>query len=190
MATAVHTTNFACSPGLSSPLCTPQYDADNLLTRGQTIPALKGVGASDPRVLEGALGAGEYSLHHLCTAHGGGCNKASTRRIGFNATFCASHVSSVRPGGAFGMQIRGPLPSSMAPDPSPVSGLSVKELHAARDRKQAGLAASIMDGADLEKFAAVSNARVGRNHPAHLPPPAAGSAVATSLASVLLKDRP
>ena len=96
-----------------------RYDPDSLLTRGQEIPELRGVGASDSRVIEGVLRPGECSLHHLCTAHGGGPNKAATRRVGFNVTYCAGHVESDRPEGAFGMPIAGRMPGSMVVDPAP-----------------------------------------------------------------------
>jgi hypothetical protein len=71
------------------------YDASNLLTRGQTITALAETGADSAGVVSGVLPPGTMSLHHLCTAHGGGPNTATTRRIGFNVTYCAGHVSTV-----------------------------------------------------------------------------------------------
>ena len=61
-----------------------RYDPDNLLTRGQTITALKATGPTDLDVVSGVLSPGMMSIHHLCTAHGGGPNTALTRRIGFN----------------------------------------------------------------------------------------------------------
>ena len=71
-------------------------------------------------------------------------------------------------------------------DPHP-TGLTSEERQAAHDRKQAGLARSIMDGADIERFAEVSQDRVGKNMPTHvteLPDP-----LKTSLASVMLSRK-
>jgi len=43
--------------------------------------------------------------------------QATTRRIGFNVTYCAGHVVSIRDGGAYGMAVQGPLPPGMRADP-------------------------------------------------------------------------
>ena len=51
-----------------------------------------------------------------------------------------------------------------------------------------GLAATVMDNADLEEFAAVSQSRLGRNLPPHVDANQQDAA-ATSMASGLLKDR-
>merc|ERR1712086_347537 len=88
-----------------------RYIADNLLTRGQVIPELQDEPGPDPnRVAAGVLAPGMMSLHHLSTAHGGGRNVTNERRIGFNVTYCAAHVRSVRPDGEFGMVVRGTNP--------------------------------------------------------------------------------
>jgi len=165
------------------------YDPSSLLTRGQEIPELVGVGPRDERVIEGCLLPGEMSLHHLCTAHGGGPNMADTRRVGFNVTYCAGTVESDRPEGAYGMPLLGKMPASMAVDPAP-QGRREEERTASHEAKMRGLAATIMHDADLERFSRVSEERVGRNRPAHLPEGVdRGDASATSLASTLLARR-
>lgn len=165
------------------------YDPANLLTRGQTITQLDGVGAESDRVLAGVLAPGEYSLHHLCTAHGGGPNEAATRRIGFNATYCAGHVTSVHPGGAFGMPCRGnDFPNhAMQAEAGWSAEAAPDALEVARSAKMLGLSESIMRDADFERFQEVSEQRVGRNIPPHVPIPTDGAQ--TSLAGSLLSSR-
>jgi ectoine hydroxylase-related dioxygenase (phytanoyl-CoA dioxygenase family) len=49
------------------------YEPNNLLTRGQVIPALENYpGPDSARTVSAVLSPGEMSIHHLCTAHGGG----------------------------------------------------------------------------------------------------------------------
>eukprot|EP00729_Bicosta_minor_P003764 gene3764-2994_t len=161
--------------------CTPKH--------GQTITQLDGVGAESDRVLAGVLAPGEYSLHHLCTAHGGGPNEAATRRIGFNATYCAGHVTSVHPGGAFGMPCRGnDFPNhAMQAEAGWSAEAAPDALEVARSAKMLGLSESIMRDADFERFQEVSEQRVGRNIPPHVPIPTDGAQ--TSLAGSLLSSR-
>eukprot|EP00937_MAST-01D_sp_MAST-1D-sp2_P000417 g417.t1 len=195
-----------------------EYVADNMLTRGQVIPQLQhGRPGPDPaRVVPALLRPGQFSLHHLCTAHGGKRNRAAGRRIGFNVTFVAPHVRSVRAAGASAMPVRGcggtagaggvqwcdefaarelahwtldPVPpplcagASAGPDPEP-SAAAV----AAHRAKNEGLAHSIMEGADLGRFSAVSEKRVGKNLPDHVSADDA-AAVTTSLASAMLAQQ-
>ena len=56
----------------------------------------------------------------------------------------------------------------------------------AHRRKMEGMSESIMEGSDLARFAAVSEARVGKNLPSHVDAAKASSTAATSLASSLL----
>ena len=54
------------------------FDAGNLLTRGQTV---ENVPNDQIKPIE--LNAGQISLHHPKTVHGSGLNKSNDRRIGF-----------------------------------------------------------------------------------------------------------
>ena len=168
------------------------YDADNLLTRGQVttrdhhsttslfrrtlhhyaalcqvIPSLQDApGPDKERVAEGVLEPGMMSLHHLATAHGGGPNVANERRIGFNVTYCAAHVHSVREEGAFGMVVRGSDPCDhLTHDPVPSGDTPTAEEQEAHRMKMEGMSRSIMEGANMAAFARVSEERVGRNVP-------------------------
>lgn len=165
-----------------------RYEPSNLLTRGQVIPALQdGTPGPDPaRTMSAVLAPGELSLHHLCTAHGGGPNRADDRRIGFNVTYVPPTVRSVRPAGASAMLVRGHdafghFAHETAPGAEAVDVHARRRAHAA---KVEGVAASIMDGADMGRFEQVSQQRVGRNTPHHVSAASAGS---TSLASSLLR---
>ena len=60
--------------------------------------------------------------------------QATTRRIGFNVTYCAGHVVSIRDGGAYGMAVQGPLPPGMRADPPAThASLGPGELAAAHE---------------------------------------------------------
>ena len=121
-----------------------------------------------------------------CT--GGGPNVAGTRRVGFNATYCAAHVHSVIDGGAYGMVVRGSNPCShLVQDPVPTSNSPTEGEKQAHKAKMDGMAKSIMDGADLEAFSRVSEQRTGRNLPPHVSS-CRVSAASTSLASNLLQQ--
>ena len=52
------------------------------------------------------LRPGQFSIHHLGIAHGGGPNNGADRRIGFNVTYITPAVRSVRPEGAFAQLVR------------------------------------------------------------------------------------
>lgn len=58
------------------------YHADNMLTRGQSIPDL-----DETRAISMPLRAGEMSLHNYCLAHGSGPNLSADRRIGVSMHF-------------------------------------------------------------------------------------------------------
>ena len=55
-----------------------KFDANNLLTRGQTIENVP-IKETEPVILK----AGQISLHHPTIVHGSGINKSNDRRIGF-----------------------------------------------------------------------------------------------------------
>ena len=55
-----------------------KFDANNLLTRGQTIENVP-IKETEPVILK----AGQKSLHHPTIVHGSGINKSNDRRIGF-----------------------------------------------------------------------------------------------------------
>ena len=79
--------------------------------------------------------------------------------------------------------------ASMTQDPPPPPNGPVQPSNLAAHRaKMDGLAATVMDNADLEEFAAVSQSRLGRNLPPHVDANQQDAA-ATSMASGLLKDR-
>lgn len=59
-------------------------------------------GPDPARTVSAIVKPGEFSIHHLCTAHGGGPNRGNDRRIGFNVTYAPMHVKSIREGGAYG----------------------------------------------------------------------------------------
>jgi hypothetical protein len=166
------------------------YEANNLLTRGQVIPSLEADPGPDPaRTISAVLQPGEMSIHHLCTAHGGGPNRGDDRRIGFNVTYAASHVRSVRKGGKFGHLVRGEWDpdTDMTADPAPTSDNPTEAEMKNYRAKQDGTAESIMEGADLDAFTRVSEERVGRNLPKHVDA-AKIDPSRTSLASGLLKS--
>ncbi len=66
------------------------YDADNMLTRGQSIPGL-----DEARAASMPLRAGEMSLHNYCLAHGSGPNLSVDRRIGVSMHFMPPETKQV-----------------------------------------------------------------------------------------------
>ncbi|SMF37109.1 Phytanoyl-CoA dioxygenase (PhyH) [Tistlia consotensis] len=65
------------------------YDPENLLARGQTIR-----GIDDERAVYLELEPGEFSLHHVRTAHGSLGNPSGDRRIGLAFFYMAAQVDS------------------------------------------------------------------------------------------------
>ena len=63
------------------------------------------------------LRPGQFSVHHLGIAHGGGPNNGADRRIGFNVTYITPAVRSVRPEGAFAQLVRCEASAQQAPRP-------------------------------------------------------------------------
>jgi chlorinating enzyme len=66
------------------------YDADNMLTRGQSIRGL-----DEARAVNMPLRAGEMSLHNYCLAHGSGPNLSADRRIGVSMHFMPPQTKQV-----------------------------------------------------------------------------------------------
>ena len=66
------------------------YDADNMLTRGQSIRGL-----DEARAVSMPLRAGEMSLHNYCLAHGSGPNLTGDRRIGVSMHFMPPDTKQV-----------------------------------------------------------------------------------------------
>lgn len=66
------------------------YDADNMLTRGQSIRGL-----DETRAVSMPLRAGEMSLHNYCLAHGSGPNLSADRRIGVSMHFMPPQTKQV-----------------------------------------------------------------------------------------------
>ena len=66
------------------------YDADNMLTRGQSIRGL-----DEARAASMPLRAGEMSLHNYCLAHGSGPNLSGDRRIGVSMHFMPPDTKQV-----------------------------------------------------------------------------------------------
>lgn len=65
------------------------YDPDNLLARGQTIH-----GIDDAKAVDLELEPGEFSMHHVRTAHGSLGNPSDDRRIGLAFFYIGAHVRS------------------------------------------------------------------------------------------------
>jgi ectoine hydroxylase-related dioxygenase (phytanoyl-CoA dioxygenase family) len=66
------------------------YAADNLLSRGQSIPGIDETGAVDME-----LRAGQFSLHHERVVHGSRPNGTDDRRLGMSIVYVPSRVRSV-----------------------------------------------------------------------------------------------
>jgi len=66
------------------------YDADNMLTRGQSIRDL-----DEANAVSMPLKAGEMSLHNYCLAHGSGPNLSPDRRIGVSMHFMPPDTKQV-----------------------------------------------------------------------------------------------
>lgn len=141
------------------------YTVDNILTRGQDIDWGAAGGPDRARVVPAVLRPGELSIHHLGTAHGSRPNLGPGRRIGFNVTFVAPHVASVRADGASALLVAGEdRGGRWRHEHPPGAGADAEE---AWRRKNEGQSRSLMAGADMPRFAEVSRARASRNLPAH-----------------------
>jgi ectoine hydroxylase-related dioxygenase (phytanoyl-CoA dioxygenase family) len=68
------------------------FAADNLLSRGQEIA----VEVPEGEGVDGALKAGEMSLHHVLLVHGSGPNTTDDRRIGFAIRYIPPHVRQLK----------------------------------------------------------------------------------------------
>jgi ectoine hydroxylase-related dioxygenase (phytanoyl-CoA dioxygenase family) len=65
------------------------FAPDNMLARGQSIE-----GIDEANGVDVVLQAGEFSMHHECTAHGSQANRSDTPRIGFAFFYIPVHVDS------------------------------------------------------------------------------------------------
>mmetsp|Transcript_63373 Transcript_63373/g.125304 ORF Transcript_63373/g.125304 Transcript_63373/m.125304 type:complete len:340 (-) Transcript_63373:98-1117(-) len=149
---------------------TDTYSVDNILTRGQDIDwdSVPG-GLHQDKVFRATLRPGEFSVHHLCTAHASKPNGGAGRRIGFNATFVAPSVSSVRADGASAMLVRGAdTHGHFGLEVQPSGDMPTCAEALAAQRKNEGVSRSLLDGADASRFLEVSRLRASRNLPGHV----------------------
>jgi non-heme Fe2+,alpha-ketoglutarate-dependent halogenase len=122
------------------------YDADNMLTRGQSIRGL-----DEARAASMPLTAGEMSLHNYCLAHGSGPNLSSDRRIGVSMHFMPPDTKQVvgawdcaalvRGSDGFGHFAHTPVPARDF-DPEPVA-FHARAAGALRDVLYAGAARKV-----------------------------------------------
>jgi len=145
------------------------YTADNILSRGQDIDWDSAGGLDVSNVAHAVLHPGEFSIHHLCTAHASQPNQGPGRRIGFNITFVAPHVRSIRSCAASamlvqGMDMHGNWKHEIAPQgdsPTPAEA-------AAAQAKNEGQAQSLLADVDMTRFKEVQQERSTRNLPSHV----------------------
>ena len=76
--------------------------ADNLLSRGQTIPAV-----DEDRAVDVELRAGQFSFHKEDVVHGSRPNGSDDRRLGLSIHYIAPHVRELRYPNATAMVLRG-----------------------------------------------------------------------------------
>ncbi|MEL6640153.1 MAG: phytanoyl-CoA dioxygenase family protein [Pseudomonadota bacterium] len=82
------------------------FDADNLLSRGQTI-----AGIDEKDAQHGPLKPGEMSLHHGRCFHASGANRSNDRRIGLAIRYVTPAVRDHAPGRDWAMPVRGDVPA-------------------------------------------------------------------------------
>jgi ectoine hydroxylase-related dioxygenase (phytanoyl-CoA dioxygenase family) len=93
-------------------------DADNILSRGQTLDAVIDEGKAAAVVLR----PGEMSLHHGKVWHGSSPNRSADRRIAFNAQYLAPRVRQVVGDWDSAMLVRGSDPYRHFAAETPPSG--------------------------------------------------------------------
>lgn len=105
------------------------FDANNLLSRGQTIRDL------DPSTaVEMPLRAGQFSIHHNKTIHSSEPNNADWPRIGFAIHFAATSVRQVQFDNALAIHVRGSDPDgNWIDDPRPAYEMSPESVQAVAD---------------------------------------------------------
>ena len=105
------------------------FDANNLLSRGQTIRDL------DPSTaVEMPLRAGQFSVHHNKTIHSSEPNNADWPRIGFAIHFAATSVRQVQFDNALAIHVRGSDPDgNWIDDPRPAYEMSPESVQAVAD---------------------------------------------------------
>ena len=82
------------------------FDADNLLSRGQSI-----AGIDENKAKHGPLKPGEMSMHHGRCFHASGANGSDDRRIGLAIRYVTPEVRDHAPGRDWAMPVRGNTPS-------------------------------------------------------------------------------
>ena len=119
------------------------FDADNLLSRGQSI-----VGVEEEDAAYGPLQPGEMSLHHGRCFHASGANQTNGRRIGLAIRYVTPEVRDRASGRDWAMPVRGEVPSGgwdCLAGPRDLFHPIDLSLY---DRILAGQAATLADGAD------------------------------------------
>eukprot|EP00746_Dinoflagellata_sp_MGD_P043396 gnl/MRDRNA2_/MRDRNA2_205410_c0_seq1.p1 gnl/MRDRNA2_/MRDRNA2_205410_c0~~gnl/MRDRNA2_/MRDRNA2_205410_c0_seq1.p1 ORF type:complete len:321 (-),score=50.51 gnl/MRDRNA2_/MRDRNA2_205410_c0_seq1:68-1030(-) len=145
------------------------YTADNILTRGQDIDWNSAGGLDMNKVAHAVLKPGEFSVHHLCTPHASQPNQGPGRRIGFNITFVAPHVLSVRSCAASAMLVRGmDMVGNWEHEVPPQGDVPTPTEAAAMHAKNEGQTLSLLADADMARFQEVLQARSTRNLPSHV----------------------
>jgi non-heme Fe2+,alpha-ketoglutarate-dependent halogenase len=164
------------------------YDVGNLLTRGQDVDWEAAGGLPTSRIHEAVLKPGEFSVHHLCTAHASQPNAGPGRRVGFNVTFVAPSVAPIRADGASAMLVRGSddyghFNLETPPSADVPTAAEVRAVH----EKNEAVSRNLLAGANMDRFIEVSQQRAVRNLPKHVGSHAAGGegAFGASIASQL-----
>ena len=85
---------------------TDTFDANNLLSRGQSI-----VGIDEAQAVPGPLQPGEMSLHHGRCFHASGANSSDDRRIGLAIRYVTPAVRDHALGRDWAMPVRGEAPA-------------------------------------------------------------------------------
>ena len=99
------------------------YDPQNLLAKGQTIGGL-----DDDQAVNLELEPGEFSIHHVRSAHGSRGNPSNDRRIGLAFFYIAAHVGSST-GRRTALKVRGvDTHNNWDPDPLPKTDIDEETL--------------------------------------------------------------
>lgn len=121
------------------------FAADNLLSRGQTIP-----GVEERAAVHGPLKPGEMSLHHGRCFHASGANSSGDRRIGLAIRYVTPAVRDQAPGRDWAMPVRGEVPAGGWDCIAGPRGLFHRDDLALYTRILDGQAATLAAGADAE----------------------------------------
>ena len=121
------------------------FDADNLLSRGQSI-----AGVDEAQAVHGPLAPGEMSLHHGRCFHASGANGSDDRRIGLAIRYGTPEVRNHAPGRDWAMPGRGEVPAGGWACIAGPRGLFHPADLALYDRILAGQAATLAEGAQQD----------------------------------------